>query len=92
MKMEKLKKEATDLFQAQNFKEAIERFGECLELDPLNVQYNSTILFIRAVAYSKLALNKEALGDLNSAIDLNDDYTKAYIKRGEINLVLENFD
>jgi len=92
LKMEKLKKEATDLFSAQNYKEAIERFSECLDLDPLNIQYNSTILFNKAVAYSKVSMNKEALDDLSKAIEMNDDYTKAYVKRGEINLVLENYE
>lgn len=37
LKLEKLKKEGTDAFQTGNFKEAVERFTECLELDPLNM-------------------------------------------------------
>jgi tetratricopeptide (TPR) repeat protein len=64
-KMEKLKKEATELFQASNYPEAIEKFAECLELDSLNNTYNSTILFNRSVAYSKLSKTKEALADLD---------------------------
>jgi tetratricopeptide (TPR) repeat protein len=50
-RMDKLKKEGTDLFAARSFPEAIEKFTECLDLDPLNHAYNSTLLFNRASAY-----------------------------------------
>lgn len=56
-------------------------------MDPLNKSYNSTILFNRAVAYSKISLNTEAIKDLDSAIEMNEDYVKAYVKRGDINLL-----
>ena len=36
--------------------------------------------------------NDEALADLNKAIECNEDYAKAYVKRGEVNLLLENFE
>lgn len=53
MKLEKVKKEGTDAFSSGQYKEAVERFTECLELDPLNKSYNSTVLFNRASAYLK---------------------------------------
>ncbi len=53
-KLEKVKKEGTDAFSAGNYPEAIEKFTECLDLDPLNNSYNSTILFNKAVAYQKM--------------------------------------
>ena len=84
VKLEKLKKEGTDAFQTGNFKEAVERFTECLELDPLNVQYNSTVLYNRACAYLKMSQQAEALADLNEALTLNDEYVKALVKRAEI--------
>jgi len=84
VKLEKVKKEGTDAFQSGNFKEAVERFSECLELDPLNVQYNSTVLFNRACAFLKQGLTKEALNDLNDALTINDEYVKALLKRAEL--------
>ena len=36
LKLEKSKKEGNDAFAANQFLEAIEKFTECLELDPLN--------------------------------------------------------
>lgn len=61
-------------------------------LDPLNKSFNSTILFNRAIAYSKFNKNDEAISDLNLAIDQNEEYVKAYVKRADINLALNNFE
>lgn len=92
LKLEKVKKDGTDAFSSGNFKEAIERFTECLELDPLNTQYNSTILFNRACAYLRLAQPKVALADLDKALELNEEYVKALMKRSELNLQMENYE
>lgn len=51
MKMEKLKKEAGECFSSGQFQNAIELFSECLQLDPLNKQYNQTVFFNRALAF-----------------------------------------
>ncbi|MFS8159966.1 MAG: tetratricopeptide repeat protein [Candidatus Roizmanbacteria bacterium] len=88
MKTEKMKNEASELFKANSFQEALAKFTECLSLDHLNRQYNSTILFNRAIVYCRISQNTEALADLSEAIKLNEDYTKAYIKRGDIYLAL----
>jgi tetratricopeptide (TPR) repeat protein len=37
-------------------------------------------------------MNKEAINDLSKAIELNEDYTKAYLKRGELSMALKNFE
>ena len=36
--------------------------------------------------------NEEALKCLNKAIQLNPKYAKAFVKRGEVNQSLENFE
>lgn len=61
-------------------------------LDKLNNAYNQGILFNRACAYLKLAQKDLALKDLNTAIDLNEDYVKAIMKRSELYLQMENYD
>jgi tetratricopeptide (TPR) repeat protein len=66
--------------------DAIEAFTTCLELDPLNSSYNSIIYLNRSLAYSKLKKNDDALSDLNKAIEANEEYAKAFVKRGEVNL------
>ena len=50
LKLDKLKKEGTDAFSSGQYKEAVERFSECLEIDPLNNLYNKTVLFNKASA------------------------------------------
>jgi DnaJ homolog subfamily C member 7 len=63
-----------------------------MELDPLNNQYNSAILFNRASAQMKLGQHKLAIVDLTKAIELNEDYVKAIMKRSEVYLKLEQFE
>lgn len=35
---------------------------------------------------------KNCINDLNEAVRLNPDYAKAYLKRGDINMIQENYD
>jgi DnaJ family protein C protein 7 len=91
-RLDKLKKEGTDAFQTGHFKEAVERFSEALELDPLNAGYNQTILYNRACAYAKQNMTEESLKDLDAALVLNDEYVKALLKRSELHLLSKNFD
>jgi tetratricopeptide (TPR) repeat protein len=39
-----------------------------------------------------MSKNTECLNDLSRAIELNEDYTKAYLKRGELNMALKNYE
>jgi len=80
-----LKDKASELFKKQEFQAAIDKFGECLELDDLNVTYNATIYFNMALAFQKLKKNEESLKCLNKAIAYNPKYAKAFYKRGEVN-------
>lgn len=91
-KTESLKEEASSHFKSGDFKKAIEGFTACLELFPNNKNYNSSIYLNRAICFSKLKEQDKALQDLNRAIECNPDYAKAYVKRGEINTELENYE
>ena len=64
--------------------EAIKKFDQCLELDPLNLTYNATILLNKAIALNKKGKNDEALTCLNKCLKMNPEYAKAYVKRGEV--------
>lgn len=83
-KAETLKNEAADHFKKGNYNEANAIYTQCLELFPNNPQYNSTIYLNRALSYSKQSKFDLALQDLNKAIQLNEKYAKAYVKRAEI--------
>lgn len=90
-KAEAVKTEATGFFKIGKMADAIVKFTECLEFFPTNGAYNSTIYLNRAIAYSKMDKNTEALEDLNKAIELKEDYAKALVKRSEIHLKLEQY-
>lgn len=86
-----LKDEASKLFKESKVQEAIAKFKLCLEVDPLNLSFNSTIYLNLAIGLSKNKKNDDALNMLNKAITMNPNYAKAYVKRGEINQILENY-
>lgn len=44
------KEEAGEIFKANEFEHAIIAFDGCLEIDPLNLTYNSTICLNKAIA------------------------------------------
>lgn len=88
-KAESMKNEAAEFFKKGSYKEANEVYTKCLELFPNNPQYNSTIYLNRGISYSKLKLYEESLQDLNKAIELNEKYAKAFVKRAEIHQQLD---
>ena len=86
-----MKEEAAAVFKEGKYEEAIAKFQECLELDELNAGYNSTLLLNIAIAQVKLGNNDEAMRALNRAIKFNPKYAKAYVKRGEVYMLLEDY-
>ena len=48
-----MKEQAGELFKANDLDAAIKKFDECLEIDPLNLQYNATISLNKAIALTK---------------------------------------
>ena len=80
-----MKDQATELFKKGKYSEAVEKFKECLNIDPLNIHYNSVINFNIGMALDKLKKDEDALVVLNKAIALNPNYAKALVKRGEVN-------
>jgi len=58
----------------------------------LNLAYNATALLNKAICETKLNKNDEALRSLNQAIRMNPNYAKALVKRGEVNMVLKEYE
>ena len=86
------KEEASQVFQANKLDEAIQKFDECLAVDPLNLTYNATILLNKSIALTKQSKNEEALACLNKSIAMKPDYAKALVKRGEVKQALEDYE
>ena len=87
-----LKEEASVIFKEQDFAAAIKKFEECIALDPLNHQFNSTVLLNMSIAYEKLGNKKEKLVCLNEAIKNNPKYSKALVRRGDYFLSEEEYN
>ena len=87
-----MKEEASAIFKEGKFAEAIVKFEECLKIDELHAAFNSTILLNIAIARVKLNKNKEAMTALNKAIKFKPNYATALVKRGEVNLIMEEYN
>lgn len=90
--IEKEKEKANEFFKNGKFPEAIEEYTKLIEIDPDNRTFNSTIIANRALCHQKLNNTMEALKDINKSISLNPNYTKAYLRRGNIYMTLKMYE
>ncbi len=89
---EEAKKKGNDAFKSGDHKSAIQYYTEGIDQDPKNRNVISTLYANRAAAYMKAKKFQEALSDCNKAIELNEEYAKAYLRRGEIKMELGDYD
>jgi DnaJ homolog subfamily C member 7 len=90
--IEKEKEKANETFKHGKYADAIDQYTKLLEIDPRNRNFNSTICANRALCHQKRGNNMEALRDINKAIALNEKYTKAYMRRGNIYMQLKMYE
>jgi|LauGreDrversion4_2_1035121.scaffolds.fasta_scaffold748190_1 tetratricopeptide (TPR) repeat protein len=60
-KAERLKTEAGEAYKNGDIESALGLYEECLVLDPINNLFNTTILYNKGCALSKVSKNQEAL-------------------------------
>lgn len=77
-KADELKLLGNRAMAAKNFTEAIEKYGEAIELDPTNVVYLSN----RAAAHSSASEHAKAVADAEKAIKLDPNFSKSYSRLG----------
>ncbi len=70
---------------------AVKLYDECLGFDSLNNAFNVTILYNSGCALAKVGKNEDALMVLGKAINMNKEYVKVYMKRGDIYMVMEKY-
>ena len=90
--MEQLKSLGNSHFEAGRTLEAIHSYSQALELDPKHRLFNSTILANRAAAYMQQRNFLKALEDCNRSLSLNPNYTKAYLRRANVHMGLEDYE
>eukprot|EP01059_Diplonema_ambulator_P037496 TRINITY_DN9948_c0_g1_i1.p1 TRINITY_DN9948_c0_g1~~TRINITY_DN9948_c0_g1_i1.p1 ORF type:complete len:402 (+),score=163.46 TRINITY_DN9948_c0_g1_i1:171-1208(+) len=92
IKFQTLKTEANELFKAGKFEEAEEKYSEVLLVDPANRKLNSVIYNNRAAARKQLKKYEEAERDCTKAIEADEYFTKAYLRRSRIREEMERWD
>jgi len=90
--MEAAKEAGNEAFKGGRLQEAIDKWGECLLMDPDHRSYNAKLHLNRGTARAKLRKHKEAVEDCGKAIELDGSYLKAYNKRAECLRVLGEKD
>jgi DnaJ family protein C protein 7 len=91
-RQEEAKEKGNAAFKAGNHEDAVKFYTEGIEQDIKNKNLVSQLFANRAAAKMKLKNYKEALGDCDQAIQFNENYAKAYLRRGEIRMELEEFE
>lgn len=79
--LENSKEEANNAFKAGKMADAIDKYTECLLIDPANKAFNSKIHCNRANALSRLGRHEEAIKDCEKAIYYDHGYAKAYLRK-----------
>lgn len=88
---EEYKTQGNKLFMEGKFAEAIDKFGEAINLSietPKNAIYYSN----RANCHNKMENFGLALQDASKAIEIDKNYDKAYFRRASANLFLFHYD
>lgn len=81
-KSEALKNEGNVHFRNAEYKEAIDKYTEAIDICPDVYKNEQAILFgNRAAAHKYLENREEAIADCTKAIEANPEYLKAYIRQ-----------
>ncbi|KAL8777019.1 MAG: hypothetical protein Q9203_002979 [Teloschistes exilis] len=76
-KLERMKEEGNTAFKTGKWRQAVDLYGQALEVDPTNKGINSKLYQNRAMASIKLKDYKSAISDCDRAIALDSSYMKA---------------
>ncbi|XP_012938852.1 dnaJ homolog subfamily C member 7 [Aplysia californica] len=77
------KDEGNTAFRGGKFQEAYDLYTEALSIDPNNKSTNSKLFCNRAAVCSKLGKPEEAIQDCTKAIELDETYLKAFMRRAK---------
>jgi DnaJ family protein C protein 7 len=91
-RQEEAKEKGNTAFKANNYEDAVKYYTEGIEQDPKNKNLVSQMYANRAAAKMKMKDYKDALNDCDKAIQFNENYAKAYLRRGEIRMELGEFE
>jgi len=92
-KSQSLRAQANNLYKESAFNDAAIKYSEALQICPLSEEKARSILHAnRAAALMAGHQNREALPDLDRALELDPNYLKALERRARLHKLLENLD
>ncbi|XP_077997946.1 dnaJ homolog subfamily C member 7-like [Glandiceps talaboti] len=92
-KMLKLKKEEGNAaFNQRDYEKAFEIYSEALQVDPNNIYINAKLYNNRATACAKLNRLEEAIANCTKAVELDEKYLKAYLRRAKCYMDSEMYE
>ena len=91
-KLEKKKLEGNEFFKSAQWEAAYTSYTECMEFDTENKLFCAKLLSNRAAVLNKLRRFPEAVADCDQAIEYDPTYTKAYMRRAQNNLLINEIE
>eukprot|EP01063_Lacrimia_lanifica_P015571 TRINITY_DN22277_c0_g1_i1.p1 TRINITY_DN22277_c0_g1~~TRINITY_DN22277_c0_g1_i1.p1 ORF type:complete len:497 (+),score=241.26 TRINITY_DN22277_c0_g1_i1:54-1544(+) len=91
-KYETFKAAANDLYKARKYEEAEAKYTDVINLHPDNKRLNSVIYNNRAAARKELKKYEEAEQDCTLALQGDERFVKAYVRRSRIREDMEKWD
>ncbi|XP_071447719.1 dnaJ homolog subfamily C member 7 [Hetaerina americana] len=86
------KEEGNEAFRKGNFTEAYQLYSDALATDPNNRMTNAKLFFNRATVLSKLGRLKEAVEDCTVALNIDNNYLKALLRRAKCYMDLNEYE
>ncbi len=86
------KEEGNGLFKSSDWSGAYDTYTEALSIDPCNKFTNAKLYFNRAVAAAKMKKWKESIEDCTKAIELDENYLKAILRRASSYMEMEEYE
>ncbi|XP_031343855.1 dnaJ homolog subfamily C member 7 [Photinus pyralis] len=90
--LKRKKEEGNEAYKSCKFQEAINLYTEALSIDPLNKKTNAKLYFNRATVLARLVKLQDAVKDCTSALQLDETYLKALLRRAKCHTDLGDYE
>lgn len=90
--LKKTKEQGNEAFKTGRYQEALNLYTEALNVDPFNKKTNAKLYFNRATVYSRLSKLSEAISDCSSALNLDENYLKALLRRAKCYMDMSEYE
>ncbi|XP_011305686.1 dnaJ homolog subfamily C member 7 [Fopius arisanus] len=86
------KEDGNAAFKANRYQEAYNLYTEALAVDPQNKLVNTKLHYNRALTAAKLGRLNESISECTEALNIDENYMKAILKRGSCYMELQEYE